>query len=56
MRIAQGLGKETIGEFVTNERTQRMIARLGVDYAQGYHIAKPGPISELLNDTRARTS
>ncbi len=47
VRIAQGLGKETIAEFVTNERTQRMLARLGVDYAQGYHIGKPVPVAEL---------
>jgi len=56
VQIAQGLGKETIAEFVTSERTQRMVARLGVDYAQGYHISRPVPISELLNDTGARIS
>ena len=49
VRIAQGLGKETIAEFVTNENTKRMVRRLGVDYAQGYHIGKPVPISEILN-------
>jgi diguanylate cyclase (GGDEF)-like protein/PAS domain S-box-containing protein len=41
VRIAQGLGKETIAEFVTDERTQRLLQRLGVDYAQGDHIGKP---------------
>jgi len=56
VRIAQGLGKETIAEFVTNGKTQRMVARLGVDYAQGYHIGKPGPIPELLSNTRTRLS
>ncbi len=49
VRIAQGLGNETIAEFVTNEQTQRMVARLGVDHAQGYHIGRPIPIQELLN-------
>jgi len=48
VRIAQGLGTETIAEFVTDEKTQRIITRLGVDYAQGYHIGKPVPISTLL--------
>jgi diguanylate cyclase (GGDEF)-like protein/PAS domain S-box-containing protein len=47
VRIAQGLGKETIAEFVTDEQTKRMVTRLGVDYAQGYHIGKPVPIAEL---------
>jgi len=46
--IAQGLGKETIAEFVTNAKTQRMVQRLGVDYAQGHHIGKPVPVSELF--------
>ena len=46
--IAQGLGKETIAEFVTNEKTRRMVKRLGVDYAQGNHIGEPVPVTELL--------
>jgi EAL domain-containing protein (putative c-di-GMP-specific phosphodiesterase class I) len=48
VRIAQGLAKETIAEFVTTEQTRRLITRLGVDYAQGYHIGKPFPATELL--------
>jgi len=48
VRIAQGLGKETIAEFVTDEKTQRVVTRLGVDYAQGYHIGRPVPIGVLL--------
>ena len=51
VRIAQGLGKETIAEFVTDEKTERLVKRLGVDYAQGYHIGKPIPIAELLDTT-----
>jgi diguanylate cyclase (GGDEF)-like protein/PAS domain S-box-containing protein len=49
--IAQGLGKQTIAEFVADEPTQEMVARLGVDYAQGYHVGKPVPIAELLGHT-----
>jgi diguanylate cyclase (GGDEF)-like protein/PAS domain S-box-containing protein len=48
VRIAQGLGKETVAEFVTDEHSQRMVKRLGVDYAQGYHIGRPVPIDVLL--------
>ncbi len=51
VRIARGLGNETIAEFVTNEQTQQMVARLGVDHAQGYHIGRPIPIPDLLNHT-----
>ncbi|MHB8659199.1 MAG: PAS domain S-box protein [Solirubrobacteraceae bacterium] len=48
VRIAQGLGKETIAEFVTDERTQRMAKRLGVDYAQGFHIGQPLPVAQMI--------
>jgi EAL domain-containing protein (putative c-di-GMP-specific phosphodiesterase class I) len=53
VRIAKGLSKETIAEFVTDEKTKRMVRRLGVDYAQGYHIGKPVPIAKLV-DTRGK--
>jgi diguanylate cyclase (GGDEF)-like protein/PAS domain S-box-containing protein len=49
VRIAKGLSKETIAEFVTDEKTKRMVRRLGVDYAQGYHIGKPVPIAKLVD-------
>ncbi len=52
VHIAQGLGKQTIAEFVTNEKTKQMVARLGVDYVQGYHIGKPIPFPDLLNTNR----
>jgi EAL domain-containing protein (putative c-di-GMP-specific phosphodiesterase class I) len=39
--IAHGLGKKTVAEFVENEESLLILKRLGVDYAQGYHIGKP---------------
>jgi EAL domain-containing protein (putative c-di-GMP-specific phosphodiesterase class I) len=47
--IAQGLGKETIAEFVVDEATKQMVKALAVDYAQGHHIGKPRPVSELFS-------
>ena len=47
--IAQGLGKETIAEFVVDEATKQMVKDLAVDYAQGHHIGKPLPVSELFS-------
>jgi len=44
VRIAKGLGKHTIAECVGDEPTLRLLTRYGVDYAQGFHIARPGPI------------
>ncbi len=42
--IARGLGKSTIAEFVGDDETARLLIRLGVDYGQGRHHGKPGPI------------
>jgi EAL domain-containing protein (putative c-di-GMP-specific phosphodiesterase class I) len=39
---------KTIAEFVEDEETLEAIRRVGVDYAQGYHIAKPAPIEIAL--------
>jgi EAL domain-containing protein (putative c-di-GMP-specific phosphodiesterase class I) len=47
--LAQGLGKKTIAEFVTNAATKQMVRSLDVDYAQGYHIGKPLPISQIFS-------
>ena len=47
VEIAHGLGKKTIAEFVGDEQTLRLLARYGVDFAQGYHVGKPAGVSEL---------
>lgn len=46
--IAQGMGKKTIAEFVSDEDTSRLLEQSGVDYAQGYHIGRPRPLREVL--------
>ena len=40
-RIAHILGLKTVAEFVEDEATLERLRSLGVDYAQGYFIAKP---------------
>ncbi len=49
VRIAAGLGRETIAEFVGDERTARFLSREGVDYAQGFHIGRPQPLDVALS-------
>jgi diguanylate cyclase (GGDEF)-like protein/PAS domain S-box-containing protein len=39
--VAHVLGKQTIAEFVEDERALRLLREYGVDYAQGYHIGMP---------------
>ena len=47
--IAQGMGKKTIAEFVSDDETACLLEKHGVDFAQGYHIGRPRPVSELLS-------
>ena len=45
--IGQIMGKHTIAEYVESERVADKLREIGIDYYQGYHIAKPRPIVEL---------
>ena len=46
VQIARGLGKQTIAEFVGDDATVEVLREFGVDFAQGYHVGRPVPISE----------
>jgi diguanylate cyclase (GGDEF)-like protein len=46
--IASGMGLATVAEFVADAETATIVRRLGVDFAQGYHIARPRPIADVL--------
>ncbi len=43
--MGHALGLEVTAEFVENETTLKLLERMGVDHAQGYHIGRPA----LLN-------
>jgi diguanylate cyclase (GGDEF)-like protein/PAS domain S-box-containing protein len=45
--VGHVMGKKTIAEFVENQGILDLLRTLGVDYAQGYGIAKPVPLREL---------
>lgn len=45
--IGHVMGMQTIAEFVEDELILAKLRDLGVDFAQGYGIAKPAPLSEL---------
>jgi EAL domain-containing protein (putative c-di-GMP-specific phosphodiesterase class I) len=42
--IGHVMGIKTIAEFVKNLEIKRKLIEIGVDYAQGYHIAEPVPL------------
>lgn len=45
-KIGQVMGKLTIAEFVENDAIRRMLQQLGVNFVQGYGIARPRPLQE----------
>jgi EAL domain-containing protein (putative c-di-GMP-specific phosphodiesterase class I) len=42
--IAHGLGQKTVAEGVEDEETLATVRKLGVDYAQGFHLGRPEPV------------
>jgi EAL domain-containing protein (putative c-di-GMP-specific phosphodiesterase class I) len=44
-QIGHSMGMRTIAEFVEDAATLRALADIGVDYAQGYVIGRPEPLS-----------
>ena len=45
--VGHVMNKKTIAEFVENQNIFELLKTLGVNYAQGYGIAKPVPLREL---------
>ncbi|MDZ7827902.1 MAG: DUF1631 family protein [Gammaproteobacteria bacterium] len=45
--VAHFMGKQTIAEFVETEAILDALAEIGVDYAQGWGVAKPKPLSDF---------
>jgi EAL domain-containing protein (putative c-di-GMP-specific phosphodiesterase class I) len=56
--VAKAAGMETVAEYVQNAATLKLLARYGIDYAQGFHIgrpaAKPEPASAESSSPSAR--
>lgn len=46
--IGHKIGAITVAEFVEDEETLVALQDIGVDMAQGYHIARPVPLEDLL--------
>ena len=46
-RVARLTHKKTVAEAVENKETRRALLKIGIDYAQGYAIAKPQPIESF---------
>ena len=46
--IGKMMGIKTTAEYVENEEILDCVKAIGIDYAQGYHIAKPAPVKTLF--------
>jgi EAL domain-containing protein (putative c-di-GMP-specific phosphodiesterase class I) len=48
VNLAQGFGCETVAEGVEDVETLQLLRDLGVDYAQGYLMGRPAPITDTV--------
>lgn len=46
--VGKSMGIKTVAEFVEDEKVLQVLATIGVDYAQGYFIAKPCTLEEAF--------
>lgn len=53
-QIGHAMGMYTVAEFVENDEILGALRQIGVDYAQGYGISKPGPMEELFSGINHR--
>ena len=48
--IGEIMGMATIAEFVENDDIMQLLRTIGIDYVQGFGIAKPSPIEEIIDE------
>ncbi|WP_021029195.1 bifunctional diguanylate cyclase/phosphodiesterase [Litchfieldella anticariensis] len=53
--IAAGFGKKSIAEFVERKEILAVLQEFGINYAQGYYLGSPTPMTELLSSTPTST-
>jgi diguanylate cyclase (GGDEF)-like protein/PAS domain S-box-containing protein len=51
-QVAHIMGIETIAEYVESDAIRLALETLGVDYGQGFALARPAPLGELLSELR----
>ena len=48
VQMSRGLGRRTIAEFTGDQATVEILRDRGVDFAQGFHVGRPMPVSSAL--------
>ena len=49
-QVAHIMGIRTIAEYVETEAIRTTLESIGIDYGQGYALARPQPLSEILQE------
>ena len=47
VKVSQNIGMRTIAEFVESDEILAKLREIGIDYAQGFGISKPGPLAQM---------
>jgi EAL domain-containing protein (putative c-di-GMP-specific phosphodiesterase class I) len=47
-QVAKVMELETVAEYVESKKSRALVAKLGVDFAQGHEIGRPVPLDEVL--------
>jgi diguanylate cyclase (GGDEF)-like protein/PAS domain S-box-containing protein len=50
IHMARGLHMQTAAEYVEDAATLQLLEDLGIDFAQGYHIGRPGPAHLVIRE------
>lgn len=53
-QVASSMNLITVAEFVESESHSHILEQLGIDFAQGFGIAKPRPLKEFLTFTQEK--
>ncbi|MFM9935483.1 MAG: EAL domain-containing protein [Novosphingobium sp.] len=51
--LAHALGQSVVAEGIETEETLAMLRAMGCDFAQGYHLGRPKPFTQLEHDYAA---
>jgi EAL domain-containing protein (putative c-di-GMP-specific phosphodiesterase class I) len=50
VQLARAMGLRTVAECVENDEIRDITQRLGVEYGQGFSIARPLPFEQVIKD------
>lgn len=54
-RVGTALGMRTVAEGVEDAAALAAVIAVGVDFAQGFHLGRPGPLTAYFSELAATT-